>query len=106
MGSQNVNNHQSNPRSDFAPPDVPVLIHHADGIRVLLGTHDLADRSKADIQIERRKRGWAIFLHPNAGDPVGYIFILDDGQTFLLPEQVISDSIEVVDQVPPTLDGP
>lgn len=72
---------------EFGPPRLPVLIHQVDGLRILLGTHDLDDFSKPDIQIERQPNGWVIFLHPVGGsDASGYVYILDDGRSFLLPE--------------------
>jgi hypothetical protein len=84
---------------DFDTPDVPVLIHEAGGIRIVLGTHDFNDMSKPDIQIERRPKGWAIFLHPiGGGDPSGYVYFLDDGRSLLLRENTYSESgsIEVL----------
>lgn len=72
---------------EFDAPNVPVLIHEAEGVRIVLGTHDLNDREKPDIQIERRPKGWAIFLHPvGGGDASGYVYFLDDGKSFLLPD--------------------
>ena len=62
----------------------------------MLGTDDFEDREKPDIQIERRPKGWAIFLHPSAGDPSGIVYFLDDGRSYLLPE-IGSGSIEVLD---------
>jgi len=56
-------------------------------------------------QVERRPHGWAIFLHPDAGDPVACVYYLDDGRTLLLPETHISNEIEIVDDVPPELDA-
>lgn len=84
---------------DFDAPDVPVLIHEAGGVRIVLGTHDFHDLEKPDIQIERRPKGWAIFLHPEGGcDPSGYVYFLDDGRSFLLRENSSggSGSIEVL----------
>jgi hypothetical protein len=101
VGSQyKLQKAESTPWPDFAPPNVPVLIHEADGIRLLLGTHDWEDNSKPDIQIERRPRGWAIFLHPNAGDPIGHLYMLVDGRSYLLPEALSEPSIEIVDEIP------
>lgn len=101
--------HQENPSTlgpDFGSPDVPVLIHEADGIRLLLGTHEWEDKSKPDVQIERRPHGWAMFLHPNAGDPIGHLYLLDDGRSYLLPESFADPPIEVVDDIPADLDKP
>jgi hypothetical protein len=71
---------------DFGSPYVPVLIREVAGVRIVLGTHDCEDPDKPDVQIERRPNGWAIFLHPSAGDPCGYVYFLDHGRSFLVPE--------------------
>jgi hypothetical protein len=74
-------------REEFAEPNVPVLISEAEGLRIVLGTHDPDDDEKPDIHIERRPGGWAIFLHPlGTGDPSGFVYFLDDGQSFVVPE--------------------
>src|SRR5580704_8060912 len=70
---------------EFSESEVPVLVHAAEGVRVVLGTHDYHDYTKPDIQIERRNNGWAIFLHPLGGsDPSGFVFFLDDGRSFIV----------------------
>lgn len=72
---------------EFDSPHVPVLIRRADGIRVVLGTHDFDDQTKPDIQIERRPNGWAIFLHPlGGGDPSGCIYFVDGGESIFRHE--------------------
>jgi hypothetical protein len=84
---------------DFDVPNVPVLIHEAGGVRIVLGTHDFNDSDKADVQVERRPKGWAIFLHPvGGGDASGYVYFLDDGRSFLLKADswAGSNSIEVL----------
>lgn len=82
---------QSIDKEEYDAPHVPVLIHEAGGVRVVLGTHDYNDMEKPDIQIERRPNGWAIFLHPEGGgDPSGYVYFLDDGRSFVLPEDSYS----------------
>jgi hypothetical protein len=96
---------------DFGSPHVPVLIHEADGVRIVLGTHDYDDYDTPDIQIERRPNGWAIFLHPLGGvDPSGYVYFLDDGRSFVVPgrEHGAAQTIQVIaaqDDVP-ELDRP
>jgi hypothetical protein len=73
---------------DFDSPYVLVLIREADGVRIVLGTHEFEDCEKPDVQIERRPNGWAIFLHPvGGGDASGYVYFLDDGRSFLVPER-------------------
>src|SRR5258707_5559493 len=47
---------------EFDNPHVPVLVHSADGVRLILGSHDYEDCYAPDVQIERRPKGWAIFL--------------------------------------------
>jgi hypothetical protein len=74
-------------KPEFGAPHVPVLIREADGVRIVLGTHDYEDLEKPDIQIERQPKGWMIFLHPcPGGDPCGYVYFLDDGRSFLVKE--------------------
>jgi hypothetical protein len=104
LGHQKAVDESRAPLGDFTRPNTPVLIVPADGIRVVLGTHDYNDTSKPDIQVERRPHGWAIFVHPDAGDPVACLYMLDDGRTFLVPEDYISNPIQIVDDVPAELD--
>lgn len=74
-------------REDFGEPCVPVLVQRAGGVRVVLGSHEWEDVDKPDVHIERRPHGWAIFLHAvGGGDPSGYVYFLDDGRSFLVPE--------------------
>jgi hypothetical protein len=84
---------------DFDNPHVQVLVHQAEGVRIVLGSHDYEDMNAPDIQIERRPNGWAIFLHPVGGsDPSGYVYFLDDGRSFLLKEnEWATDAIVVLD---------
>ena len=96
---------------EFGPPYVPVVIREADGVRIVLGSHDYNCMQAPDIQIERRPRGWAIFLHPvGGGDACGYVYFVDDGRSFLLPENGLgpTPAIEIVnhsDKVP-DMDAP
>src|SRR5271156_3973696 len=77
----------SGEKKEFGDPHFPVLVCEADGVRVVLGTHDYEDYSKPDIQIERQPHGWVIFLHPLGGsDACGYVHFLDDGRSFLVKE--------------------
>jgi hypothetical protein len=72
---------------DYDSPNVPVLVHQGEAVRLVLGAHDIYDSEKPDILIERRPKGWAIFLHPvGSGDPSGVVFFLDDGRSFVLRE--------------------
>jgi hypothetical protein len=84
--------------ADFGEPSVPVLVHQADGVRVVLGTHD-HNYEKPDIQIERRHNGWMIFLHPLGGsDASGHVVFLDDGRSFISKENGIGPT-EPIDMV-------
>jgi hypothetical protein len=72
---------------DFGPPEVPVLVRPADGVRIVLGTHDYDDYCKPEVQIERRHNGWAIFLQPLGGsDASGFVYFLDDGRSYVVKE--------------------
>lgn len=95
---------------EFGEPSAPVLVHESEGVRIILGTHDFEDIERPDIQIERRPKGWAIFLRPSAGDPCGFVYFQDDGRSFLVPE-IGRGAIEILDtrDKPPEideLDGP
>jgi hypothetical protein len=90
---------------EYGEPETPVLVHSAAGVRVVLGTHKLADWDKPDVQIERRPNGWAIYLNPSGGDPCGCVYFLDDGRSLLLPERGMY-AIEVIHRKsePPEID--
>lgn len=83
---------------EFDNPQVPLLIQIAEGIRVILGTHNENDWNAPDVKIERRPKGWAIFLHPSAGDPCGYVYFLDDGRSFFVKESGPT-AIELIDDI-------
>lgn len=91
---------------EYGPPHVPVLVHEAEGVRIVLGSHDHNEMTAPDIQIERRPLGWAIFLHPvGGGDPSGYVYFHADGRSFLLPENGLGPTpkievLESADRVP------
>jgi len=91
--------------TDFTEPNAPVVVHGGTDIRVVMGTHDAKDFSKPDIQIERRPHGWAVFIHPDASDLVACLYILDDGRTFLLPEQCAASELEIVNDAPEDIDA-
>jgi hypothetical protein len=76
------------PKAEFDDSRTPVVVREADGVRIVLGSHDYWDPAKPDIQIERRHKGWAIFLHPVGGsDPSGYVYFFDDGRSFVVAER-------------------
>ncbi|MCI0681067.1 MAG: hypothetical protein L0Y71_03100 [Gemmataceae bacterium] len=97
-------------KEDFGEPNVPVLIRHAEGVRVVLGTHNFNDMDKPDIQIERRPNGWAIFLHPvGGGDASGLVYFLDDGRSYIVPDGLPSEEIrftQFTEEVPLIDDPP
>lgn len=88
--------HEAGKLPEWGSPKVPLVAYEAEGLRVVLGTHDLDDMSRPDIQIERRAQGWTIFLHPiGGGDSAGFAYILDDGRCFVQPERL--SGFEVLD---------
>lgn len=102
-GAAQVNPKSFPDKEEFDEPRVPVLVRDADGVRVVLGTNNSQDVERPDVQIERRPNGWAIVLHPiGGGDACGFVYFLDDGRSFLVPEhgpeqiRVLND----IDQVP------
>jgi hypothetical protein len=83
---------------DFDRPHVPLLACSADGLRVVLGSHSRDDLDAPDVQIERRRNGWAIYLHPcGGGDPSGAVYFLDDGRSFVMPERGSTPAIEFIE---------
>ena len=86
--------------ADFDEPSVPVFIHQADGVRIVLGTHDQGDHTKPEVQIERRHNGWMIFLQSRGGcDESGFVVFLDDGRSFVAKQKGYgpTESIEMVE---------
>jgi len=71
---------------DYTESRTPVLIREEAGVRIILGTHDSSDRDKPDVLIERQANGWLIFLHPEGGDPSGYVYFLDNGESYAMKE--------------------
>lgn len=72
---------------EFGAPKLPVLVREAEGVRIVLGSHDY-EAMTPDVQIERQPDGWMIFLHPCAGsDACGYLFFMDNGQSYLKKER-------------------
>lgn len=72
---------------EFGPPHIPVVIHPAEGIRIVLGSYDSAEWSRPEVQIERQPNGWVIFLRPvGGGDASGLVYLLEDGRSFVVPE--------------------
>lgn len=81
---------------EFGPPEIPVLVREAEGVRIVLGSHEFWDCSKPDVQIERQPNGWVIFLHPiGGGDPAGYVYFYDDGRCVLLKERPYDEGLEI-----------
>ena len=72
---------------EFGKPYKAILIREAEGVRIMLGTHDSNDVDKPDVQIERQPNGWAVFLHPLGGsDSCGKVYFRDDGHSYFLKE--------------------
>lgn len=85
-------------KPEFGDPFLQVVAREADGVRIVLGSHDFWDTSKPDVQIERRPNGWVIFLHPlGGGDSSGFVFLLDDGRSFVAPETGSTPPIETLE---------
>lgn len=96
---------------EFGEPLVPVLVRRAEGVRIVLGSHDYEDMNSPDIQVERRPKGWAIFLHPfPGGDPSGYVYFVDDGRSFVIPEREMCGirairCLDAGDEIPAEVDA-
>jgi hypothetical protein len=83
---------------EFTKPFIPVLARPADGLRIVLGSHEFFDTDIPDVQIERRPNGWAVFLHPLGGsDASGYVYFLDDGRSFVVPENGATPTIKTTE---------
>ena len=105
----NVPEEQTSARKleEFDSPEVPIVIRPADGVRIVLGTHDFWDTNFPDIQIERRPGGWAVFIHAVPGDdPTGFVYILDDGRSYANIEYGSSLPLRFLEEeeFPPDLD--
>ncbi len=74
------------------------------GLRIILGKEEASGWLSPDVLIERRPHGWVIFVHPGgAGDASGMICLLDNGRSYVLPENGLGPTLELVtdlDQVP------
>jgi hypothetical protein len=69
----------------FAGPEVSVTVTDDQGMRIVLGDGSEND-NEPDFLIERRPRGWLVWLHPDAtDDPAAHLFITDDGKSFVIP---------------------
>lgn len=68
-------------RPAWGEPMTLIRAMEAEGIRLLLGEPS-AERDCPDLYVERQPNGWALFIHPDSGDPVGVFYIHDDGRTF------------------------
>lgn len=100
---------ERNEKPEYGDPHVQVLVREAEGVRIVLGTHDHEDLDKPDIWVERQPQGWVIFLHPDAGgDPCGYVYFLDDGRSFLVKETYATPPIEIIESSTdlPEIHGP
>ena len=92
--------------TDYAEPHVPLVAYEDRGLRIVLGSHD-PDELKADVQIERRPNGWAIFLHPLGGrDPCALVYFHDNGRSWLTKE-LAGPTPELIecDDLPPEIDA-
>lgn len=86
--------------SEYGSPHVALVARREDGLRVVLGTHDLEDGDSPDVLIERQPNGWIIVVRPPCtGDATAYVHMRDDGHVFLQPEREIGPvaTVHVVD---------
>jgi hypothetical protein len=104
-GIQRSRETEAQHRPEYGTPLVPISVAQADGVRLVLGDRPSRRRVRPDVQIERRPNGWAIFLQPEFGDPVGYVYFLDDGQSFLVVEPTAGSRLQIVSDAPPQLDA-
>lgn len=73
--------------AEYGSPRVAIVARLEAGLRIILGTHDPEDRASPDVLVERQPHGWVLFLRPAcAGDATVYVYMRDDGQTFVQPE--------------------
>jgi hypothetical protein len=98
---------ESGAKEEFGDPNVPVLIREAEGVRIVLGTHDYEDFERPDIWVERQPNGWVIFLHSVGGsDENGYVCFHDDGRCFLQKGVEPIEILEAHEKVPGFDDSP
>ena len=95
---------ESGAKPEYTAPLTPVTLAYDNGLRLVLGGAGL-DADKPDIQVERQPGKWVIFIHPESGcDPSGYLYIMDDGRSFVQLEHAFGkEALEVLqpgDKVP------
>lgn len=85
-------------------PRVRVTVSYEQGVRLRLGGTD----DSPDVLIERRRNGWlvAITADGHIGDTAGLVYILDDGQSFVVPDGLPSRQIRWSEDVPKEIDKP
>jgi hypothetical protein len=96
---------ESGAKPEYTAPENPITIAYDNGLRLVLGAVEAGDMTKPDIQVERQPGRWVIFIHPEGGgDPVGYLYIMDDGRSFFQKEREFGTPALVVlgpdDKVP------
>lgn len=95
-----------NASQDFTEDRHPVRVHYASGVEAVLGLPAGEDISKsrcAVVSVERRPKGWCVFVTPvNSGDVSLCIYLHDDGRSWVLPEH--DGGTEVVSEVPEEID--
>lgn len=70
---------------EYTDPLARIDVSDEAGIRLELirpGIEDVDDKTPS-VVVERRAKGWAIFLHADDGDAIGVIRIHDDGRSAL-----------------------
>lgn len=94
---------------EFDKPKIPIAIHEAEGLKLVLGTNDTQSLEHPTVQIERRPNGWAIFLQPLPdGDLCGTVYFHDDGRSWFVHEWLLCTSdeqkLQVVENTPEEID--
>lgn len=93
-------------KQEWDDPQMPVLIHAAEGLRAVLGSHDRHDYTVPDVHIERRPHGWALFINSLGGsDTAAVVYIHDDGRSWLVKDRSPSTpEMELAEDTPREID--